>query len=75
MGANSLKVGESGIIIDLNIDNKAFRKRLIDMGLTNDTIITVKKIAPAGNPVDVLVRGYELILRKEDLENIIVKAV
>ena len=70
MNASKLKLGESAKILKLNIDNKAFRRRLIDMGLTNNTIITIKKISPSGNPIDILIRGYELILRKEDLENI-----
>ena len=70
MNASELKLGESAKILQLNIDNRAFRRRLIDMGLTNNTIITIKKISPSGNPIDILIRGYELILRKEDLENI-----
>ena len=70
MNAGELKIGQSGKIVKLNIENKAFRRRLIDMGLTIGTTITVKKISPVGNPIDILVRGYELILRKEDLENL-----
>jgi ferrous iron transport protein A len=70
MNAGDLKIGQSAKIVKLNIENKAFRRRLIDMGLTVNTIITVKKISPVGNPIDILVRGYELILRKEDLQNL-----
>ena len=70
MNAGDLKIGQSAKIVKLNIENKAFRRRLIDMGLTVNTVITVKKISPVGNPIDILVRGYELILRKEDLQNL-----
>ena len=70
MNAGDLKIGQSAKIVKLNIENKAFRRRLIDMGLTVNTVITVKKISPVGNPIDILDRGYELILRKEDLQNL-----
>ena len=70
MNAGDLKIGQSAKIVKLNIENKAFRRRIIDMGLTVNTVITVKKISPVGNPIDILVRGYELILRKEDLQNL-----
>ena len=75
MNAGDLKIGQSAKIVKLNIENKAFRRRLIDMGLTVNTVITVKKISPVGNPIDILVRGYELILRKEDLQNLEIELI
>ena len=44
----------------------ALKRRLMDMGLTRGTAITVKKVAPLGDPIEVTVRGYELSLRKDD---------
>ena len=38
----------------------------MDMGLTRGTTVTVKKVAPLGDPIEVTVRGYELSLRKDD---------
>ena len=44
----------------------ALKRRLMDMGLTRGTTVTVKKVAPLGDPIEVTVRGYELSLRKDD---------
>lgn len=44
----------------------ALKRRLMDMGLTRGTTVTVKKVAPLGDPIEVTVRGYELSLRKAD---------
>ena len=44
----------------------ALKRRLMDMGLTRGTVVTVKKVAPLGDPIEVTVRGYELSLRKDD---------
>lgn len=44
----------------------ALKRRLMDMGLTRGTAVTVKKVAPLGDPIEVTVRGYELSLRKDD---------
>lgn len=51
----------------------ALRRRIMDMGITKGTSIYLRKVAPLGDPIEVTVRGYELSLRKEDAENIIVK--
>lgn len=46
------------------------RKRLIDMGITTNTIIHIKKIAPLGDPIEIHLRGYELSLRKDEAKKI-----
>ena len=48
----------------------AFRRRIMDMGITKGTEVFVRKVAPLGDPVEVTVRGYELSLRKADAEMI-----
>ncbi|MDO4662820.1 MAG: FeoA family protein [Tissierellia bacterium] len=48
-------------------------RRLMDMGITKNTPIYVRKVAPLGDPIQVSLRGYELTLRKEDAENIIME--
>ena len=48
----------------------ALRCRLLDMGLIPKTAVQVQKIAPLGDPIELLVRGYSLSLRKEDARNI-----
>ncbi|MDR3085885.1 MAG: ferrous iron transport protein A [Christensenellaceae bacterium] len=44
----------------------ALRRRLLDMGLTPGTAVTVRKVAPLGDPIELTLRGYELSIRKED---------
>lgn len=49
------------------------KRRIMDMGITKGIDIYVRKTAPLGDPVEVMVRGYELSLRKADAEMIIVE--
>lgn len=51
----------------------AVRRRIMDMGITKGTEIYVRKVAPLGDPIEVTVRGYELSLRKDEAENIVVE--
>lgn len=46
----------------------AIKRRIMDMGITKGVTITVRKVAPLGDPVEINVRGYELSLRKADAE-------
>lgn len=72
---NNLTINKEGIVTSLFNDNMALRKRLLDMGITNGVLIKIKKIAPLGDPVCLELRGYQLCLRKKDLEKILVKVV
>ena len=67
-----VKIGETAIVTKLN-GMGALRRPIMDMGITKGTSIYLRKVAPLGDPIEVTVRGYELSLRKEDAENIIVK--
>lgn len=49
------------------------RRRIMDMGITKGSVISVKKVAPLGDPIEVIVRGYKLLLRKEDAKNIVIE--
>ena len=42
------------------------KKRLMDMGITKGAEVSVRKVAPLGDPMEITVRGYELSVRKED---------
>ena len=48
----------------------AVKRRIMDMGITKGAKVHVRKVAPLGDPVEVIVRGYELSIRKEDAEKI-----
>lgn len=69
---SELKVGQAGKLISFSNENKALRRRLLDMGLTKGVIIDIKMISPLGDPISIGLRGYQLCLRKEDMENILV---
>ncbi len=45
---------------------RALRRRLMDMGITSGAEITPVKASPLGDPVEYLVRGYRLSLRKSE---------
>ncbi|MCL2518092.1 MAG: FeoA domain-containing protein [Oscillospiraceae bacterium] len=74
MTLKNLGVGKSGRILTVG-GEKILRRRLLEMGITPRTIITVKKIAPMGDPIELLLRGYVLTLRLEDAEKITVEEV
>ena len=48
----------------------AVRRRIMDMGITKNVEVFIRKVAPLGDPIEVCVRGYELSLRKADAEMI-----
>lgn len=64
-----LKVGESAYVIKIHGEG-AVRRRIMDMGITKNVEVYVRKMAPLGDPIEVNVRGYELSLRKADAEMI-----
>lgn len=51
----------------------ALRQRILDMGLTKGAEVTVRKVAPLGDPLEITVRGYELSLRKREAACIVVE--
>ncbi len=53
----------------------SLRKRIIDMGLTIGTTIEVRKLAPLGDPIEILIRGYHLSLRKAEAAEVFVRLI
>ncbi len=51
----------------------AVKRRIMDMGITKGSTISVRKVAPLGDPIEVTVRGFELSIRKGDADMIIVE--
>ena len=64
-----LKVGEAAYVVRLH-GVGAVRRRIMDMGITKNVEVFVRKVAPLGDPIEINVRGYELSLRKADAEMI-----
>ena len=67
MTLREVKKGQTVVVQKLNGEG-AVKRRIMDMGITKDTEIYVRKVAPLGDPVEVTVRGYELSVRKADAE-------
>ena len=70
----SLADGKSGIVEKIELTG-ATKRRLIEMGITPGTKITVLKRAPLGDPIEILLRGYSLTIRGTDAEQILVSEV
>ena len=62
-----VKVGEAITVTKLHGEGPV-KRRIMDMGITKNVEIYIRKVAPLGDPVEVTVRGYELSLRKADAE-------
>ena len=67
----SVKVGQTAVVRRLTGEG-AVRRRIMDMGITKGAEIHVRKVAPLGDPIEVTVRGFELSLRKDEAENVLV---
>ena len=66
---NDLLIGESCKIVKLHGEG-AIKRRIMDMGITKGTLVTLRKVAPLGDPMELTVRGYELTLRRDDAKTI-----
>ncbi len=60
-------IGQSGVITAVGGDGR-IRRRLFDMGVTPGAEVTLRKMAPLGDPIEVTMRGYELTLRKTEAQ-------
>ena len=62
-------VGETVTVIRLHGEG-AVKRRIMDMGITKGVAVTVRKVAPLGDPIELTVRGYELSIRKVDADTV-----
>lgn len=69
MTVDDLKIGQSGVIGTVGGEGP-LRLRFLDMGLIPGTKVTLRKVAPMGDPIQIQVRGYELTIRREDASKI-----
>lgn len=58
-------IGETVVVKKIS-GEPVLKRRLMDMGITKDCKIYIRKVAPLGDPVEITIRGYELSVRKED---------
>lgn len=72
LSLDQLKAGESGQVVSI-YGKGAIRRRLMDMGVTKNVSVKVKKVAPLGDPIEITIRGYELTLRKDEAAFILIE--
>ena len=65
----SAKVGETVKVVKLHGEG-AIKRRIMDMGITKGVDVTIRKVAPLGDPLEISLRGYELTLRKSEAQMI-----
>ena len=72
MTLGDAKVGSTVVVTKIEGDS-AYKRRIMDMGITKGSEIFIRKVAPLGDPVEITVRGYELSVRKDDAQCVQVK--
>ena len=71
MTLGDAKVGTT-VVTKIEGDS-AYKRRIMDMGITKGSELFIRKVAPLGDPVEITVRGYELTVRKADAQCVEVK--
>lgn len=70
---NDLEIGDEAVITGYEKGDKAYRDRLLSMGLTKGSVIKIVKRAPLGDPIEIEIRGFNLSLRKEEAKILLLK--
>ncbi len=72
MTLRDAQVGNTVVVTKIEGDS-AYKRRIMDMGITKGSELYIRKVAPLGDPVEITVRGYELTVRKDDAQCVQVK--
>ena len=72
MTLGDAKVGSTVVVTKIEGDS-AYKRRIMDMGITKGSELYIRKVAPLGDPVEITVRGYDLSVRKDDAQCVQVK--
>ena len=72
MTLGDAKVGSTVVVTKIEGDS-AYKRLIMDMGITKGSELYIRKVAPLGDPVEITVRGYELSVRKDDAQCVQVK--
>ncbi len=74
MKLSQLKVGQRAKVVRVK-SNPELSRKLRAMGLIKGEVITVEKVAPLGDPIEIRVKGTKLSLRKKEAENVEVEVI
>ncbi|MCF7849982.1 MAG: ferrous iron transport protein A [Kiritimatiellales bacterium] len=75
MKLKDLEVGASGKVIGYATNDRAYREKLLRMGLVKGAEFTFTRKAPLGDPIEILLRGFKLTLRKDEADALEVERV
>lgn len=73
MQIDALRCGERAQIIGFHAGDPSYRHKLLAMGLTPGSSFTLTRIAPLGDPIEIIIRGYALSLRKREAAILLIK--
>lgn len=68
---SDLPIGQTATIDSIK-GNTVIKRRFMDMGFVKGTTVTVEKVAPLGDPIQISLKGYDICLRKTDAENVLI---
>ena len=69
MTLDTLPIGKRAVITSVGGEGN-LRNHLLDMGIIPKTVVSVRKTAPLGDPIEISLRGYTMTLRKDDASKI-----
>ncbi|MBF0189632.1 MAG: ferrous iron transport protein A [Magnetococcales bacterium] len=75
MTIGDLEVGAQARVIGYNKGSVAYRSRLLAMGVTRGERLLVRRMAPMGDPVEILLKGFALVLRKDEASAVLVERI
>lgn len=70
-----IPVGSMGRIVAIRPTHRSYRSKLLSMGLTRGTAVLVQRVAPLGDPILITVRGFDLSLRKDEADALVLEPV
>lgn len=72
---SEIKRGQKVRVLKINSGDLALKQRLLDMGITTGVMITLNKVAPLGDPICIELRGYRLLVRKDDVRDVEIEVI
>lgn len=73
LSLDQVNINEPVMIKQLNTPEPSYRHKLLAMGVTPGCEVTMIRTAPLGDPIQVMIRGFQLCLRKKEAASIIVE--
>lgn len=75
MTIGDLAVGDQARVIGYNKGPIAYRSRLLAMGVIRGALLRIRRVAPMGDPVEIMIRGFALVLRREEASAVRVERI